>query len=198
MNGEVRVDGIDQMASAIAHELGDGWASAPGYHVNNHDAFVVGPAGERLHLRLDGRHTSHKGRLVVRGAFDTGLMWFQPDPGARYVITVAPTSSARRTAHEITRRLLPDYRPALREACRRHAAAKELRERRDKLMTQLARLLGGEVAEYGGIPFVTFSGASGIARIHDDETIELSVRLPDAQALLAARQFGTLAGPTHG
>ncbi|WP_406637549.1 hypothetical protein [Amycolatopsis sp. WGS_07] len=182
---------VRQLATEIAEGLGDGWSSLPGHHADNCGAFLVGPAGELIQIRYGGWQARYQGRLVLYGTFAAELRRFEPNPGARYVITVSPTSSAARIAKEITRRLLPEYQEAIHGACDRRAAAEDLRHRRDQLMRQLMHALDGEIVERRGEPVVVFGPcASGTVQVHDDETVELRVRFLDADAVTLARRVG--------
>ncbi|WP_116202345.1 hypothetical protein [Amycolatopsis circi] len=195
MKGGTQALDVSHLATEIAEELGDQWSSAAGSHAGDHSAYLVGPVGELIQIRYGGWQARYQGRLVLYGTFDAELSRFQADPGARYVITVSPTSSATRIAKEITRRLLPEYREAVRRACDRRTAAEDLRRRRDHLMPQLAQALDGELVERRGEPVVIFGAeASGRVQVHDDEAVELQVRLRDADALTFARRFGTSTG----
>lgn len=186
---------VSQLATEVAEKLGDSWSTAPGYHPDNHEALLVGPTGELIQVRYGGWQTRYQGRLVLYGTFAAELRRFQPDPSARYVITVAPTSSATRVAKEITRRLLPEYREAVGRAFDRRAAAGDLRHRRAYLMAQIAPALDGEIVERRDEPVVIFGPCrTGTVQIHDDETVDLRVRLRDADTLTFARRLGTNPG----
>ncbi|WP_370934605.1 hypothetical protein [Amycolatopsis sp. cg13] len=195
MKGGTQALDVSHLATEIAEELGDQWTSAAGSHAGDRSAYLVGPVSELIQIRYGGWQARYQSRLVLYGTFDAELSRFQPDPGARYVITVSPTSSATRIAKEIIRRLLPDYREAVRRACDRRTAAEDLRQRRDQLMAQLAHALDGELVERVGQPVVIFgTDASGRVQVHDDETVELHVRLRDADALTFVRRVGTNPG----
>ncbi len=195
MDKGTQVRDVNQLTTEIAEKLGDSWSSRPGYHADNHDALLVGRADELIQVRHGGWQARYHGRLVLRGTFAAELRQFQPDPSARYTITVSPTSSANRIAEEITRRLLPEYREAIRRVCGRGAEAEELRHRRDRLMAQLVHVLDGEIVERRGEPVVIFGPCgSGRVQAHDDETVELRIHLRDADALTFARRVGTNTG----
>jgi hypothetical protein len=126
------IDSLDGLPAAI----GDGWiADRNGERAWNVGLDLTGPAGERLHVRVD------EGRLRVRadlpvGTTVSGLYRSESEPLYRQ-ITLSPTKSHAQLARDIRRRILTDYEPLVPVALAAQAAEDAFRAERERVVAGL-------------------------------------------------------------
>lgn len=129
-------------ARPIAAALGEGWTVTNGHWDSGDDAFLQGPAGERIHVIYGSGMTNHvaKDRAKFSGSLPDDV--YQARYGNLPSITTTLSKTPAQLAQEIERRLLSAYRPLLAEA-QENRRDEDRRERvRDELAETLARTLG--------------------------------------------------------
>ncbi len=129
---------IDQLARALACELGDGWTATR--DPDDRRPSLRHPDGRELAVR---RIWNQRDRVAVTGVLPRTDL-YQP---TRTSITVALARGAQVIAREITRRALPEYTAAFAEVLAYNRAQQDHRAQRSAVLERLRTILGGHVRD---------------------------------------------------
>jgi len=150
------------------------------------------PEGDNLTM------TEDNGRITVAAWFPATAM---PDT-ERYSISVDETRGAEIIAREISRRLLPRYRPELRRVLDYNARMVRQHEERGALLTQLAEALGGTYrhpeyslrADSATLRLATMPGTVGgeVSVTRKADSVDMTLR--NVPAPVALRMLALMSG----
>lgn len=132
------IDELASLVSSVATKLGPGWTIE---RTEWHTVYLIGPEGERLHVKSDRYGKS--GKLEISGNYPANEAYDVKN----FSINVGETRGAATITKEIERRLLPDYATELRRIELDNVERARNRGKRTELAQELADMLGAEVSD---------------------------------------------------
>ena len=132
---------LDAELTALLPHL-PGWKLDPTFANHTWCAVLIDGTGQGIHVNI----TQAKGRLYIGGMWPSDSDHQQCRPDKCQHISVARNRPPEKIAGEIQRRFLPWYTAAYAEQAGRAARHAAARHRQQEMTTDLAALLGPEVA----------------------------------------------------
>lgn len=189
-----------EWTTAVAKELGDGWTAAE-YGDQSYCrpmAYLNGPDGMQLFVGIGGYRK--EGRVEITWSIDRELTTHASyGQDTRKEITVAESKTAKRAAGDITRRLLAELPGLLAELRKRKVDADDAEATRDRQITKLVNILGGQSLNdsdrYYRRPEVSFGSWESGGKVQvNSNSCELTLRLPWDQMISMAFAIAEIRG----
>jgi hypothetical protein len=114
---------------------------------------------------------------------------------ARPKISVSASKTGAQIAHDIERRLFPEYLPLLEKVLARYQAADNFEQRTTSIAQKIARLVHvkaepkSQTVSFYKSPYLLFKETMSEAKVLDDSEVELTLRLDTATALKVLNQL---------
>ncbi len=125
-----------------------------------------------------------RGRMIISGSFPRSDGNYWAPHGESHSISISATKSPEQSAHDITVRLLPNYRAAYELAVVRMNEYDAARARQEVLAKRLADLAGGKVSSQDPLRFFRYDPHVEGRINSEDVTLKMTCSIELAERIL--------------